>query len=77
MPKLGMGPVRRRQLVEAAIAVIHDEGFAKATVARIARRAGVSTGIVHHYFADKDALLTATMRSLLAELRRDAAEQLK
>lgn len=75
MPKLGMGPVRRRQLVDAAIAVIHDEGFAKATVARIAKRAGVSTGIVHHYFADKDALLTATMRSLLSELRRDAAER--
>lgn len=77
MPKLGMGPVRRRQLVDAAIAVIHDEGFTRATVARIAKRAGVSTGIVHHYFTDKDALLTETMRSLLAELRRDAAERLQ
>src|SRR5580765_4309456 len=71
MPKLGMGPIRRKQLVEAAIAVIHEEGFANATVARIARRAGVSSGIVHHYFADKDDLLFATMRALLAELRRD------
>jgi TetR/AcrR family transcriptional regulator, transcriptional repressor of bet genes len=71
MPKLGMGPIRRKQLVEAAIAVIHEEGFTNATVARIARRAGVSSGIVHHYFADKDDLLFATMRALLAELRRD------
>ncbi|MBI2718446.1 MAG: transcriptional regulator BetI [Rhizobiales bacterium] len=72
MPKLGMGPIRRKQLVEAAIAVIHEVGFANATVVRIARKAGVSSGMVHHYFADKDELLFATMRALLAELRRDA-----
>jgi TetR/AcrR family transcriptional repressor of bet genes len=66
-----MGPIRRKQLVGAAISAIHQYGFANATVARIAKRAGVSSGIVHHYFADKDELLFATMRSLLAELRRD------
>lgn len=76
MPKLGMGPIRRKQLIEAAIAVIHEQGFAHATVARIARKAGVSSGIVHHYFTDKDELLFATMRWLLAELRRDAATRL-
>jgi len=76
MPKLGMAPIRRRQLVEAAIAVIHEEGFGQATVARIARRAGVSSGMVHHYFEDKDDLLFETMRHLLAELRADAAARL-
>lgn len=76
MPKLGMAPIRRKQLVDAAIAVIHAEGFANATVARIARQAGVSTGMVHHYFHDKDDLLFATMRHLLAELRADAAARL-
>lgn len=76
MPKLGMGPIRRKQLVEAAIATIHEDGFANATVVKIARRAGVSNGIVHHYFANKDELLFETMRSLLAELRRDAVERL-
>ena len=75
MPKLGMAPIRRKQLVDAAIDVIHELGFANATVARIARRAGVSSGIVHHYFADKDELLFATMRTLLAELRRDTVER--
>jgi TetR/AcrR family transcriptional repressor of bet genes len=75
MPKLGMGPIRRKQLISAAIAVIHDVGFANATVARIAARAGVSSGIVHHYFADKEELLFETMRSLLAELRRDAVKR--
>ena len=35
MPKLGMAPVRRKQLIDAAITTIHDYGFAEATVARI------------------------------------------
>lgn len=76
MPKLGMAPIRRRQLVDAAIAVIHEVGFAKATVVRIARRAGVSSGIVHHYFASKDDLLFETMRKLLADLRADTVARL-
>jgi TetR/AcrR family transcriptional repressor of bet genes len=76
MPKLGMGPIRRKQLVEAAIAIIHEQGFANATVARIARRAGVSSGMVHHYFRNKDDLLFTTMRHLLAELRADAVARL-
>jgi TetR/AcrR family transcriptional regulator, transcriptional repressor of bet genes len=71
MPKVGMKPVRRRQLIDAAIASIHEYGFADATVARIAAKAGVSPGIVHHYFTDKDDLLFATMRRMLAELRAD------
>ncbi|MBL8908437.1 MAG: transcriptional regulator BetI [Rhizobiales bacterium] len=77
MPKLGMAPVRRKQLIDAAIAAIHDYGFAEATVARIAAKAGVSTGIVHHYFADKNDLLVATMRALLEILRREAVERLR
>ena len=76
MPKLGMAPIRRKQLVEAAIAAIHAHGFANATVARIAAQAGISAGMVHHYFKDKDELLFATMRHLLAELRADAVTRL-
>lgn len=76
MPKLGMAPIRRKQLVEAAIAAIHEHGFANATVARIAAQAGISAGMVHHYFKDKDELLFATMRHLLAELRADAVVRL-
>lgn len=77
MPKLGMAPIRRRQLIDAAIASIHEYGLADATVARIARKAGVSPGIVHHYFADKEELLFATMRMMLQLLRREVLKRLK
>jgi TetR/AcrR family transcriptional regulator, transcriptional repressor of bet genes len=77
MPKRGMKPIRRQQLIDAAIASIHEHGFSSATVARIARKAGVSTGIVHHYFADKNDLLAATMRAMLDILRREAAMRMR
>ena len=67
-----MGPVRRRQLIDATIETIHEYGLADATVTRIAKKAGVSPGIVHHYFADKDELLFETMRDMLSDLRRQA-----
>lgn len=77
MPKVGMQPVRKRQLIHATIATIAEHGFGEATIARIARRAGLSPGIIAHYFGGKDALLAATMRHLLTELLRDATDRLK
>ncbi len=71
MPKVGMAPIRRQQLIIATIDAIHQHGLADATVARIAARAGVSSGIVHHYFTGKDDLLFEVMRTMLRDLRAD------
>lgn len=68
MPKIGMEAVRRRSLIEATVEAIHECGFSDVTVAQIARRAGVSSGLALHYFGSKDQLLAATMRHLLQEL---------
>lgn len=68
MPKLGMEPIRRKALIAAAIDAIHARGMAQVTMGDIASRAGVSTGLAHHYFGGKDQLLLATMRHLLSEL---------
>lgn len=76
MPKLGMEPIRRRQLIQATVAAIHEHGFAEATVKQISARAGVSSGIIHHYFGGKDALLAATMRAMLRDLRREVNARL-
>lgn len=69
MPKLGMQPIRRQQLIDATIATIEAHGFAETTIARISRHAGLSSGIISHYFGGKNALLAATMRWLLSDLR--------
>lgn len=68
MPKTGMEPLRRRALITAAIEAIHDRGMAGITMGDIAKRAGVSSALAHHYFGSKDDLLIATMRHLLDDL---------
>jgi betaine-aldehyde dehydrogenase len=55
---------RRSQLVEVTIDSLAEVGFVGTTLAEIARRAGVSPGLVAHYFGDKDGLLEATFRRL-------------
>jgi betaine-aldehyde dehydrogenase len=55
---------RRSQLVEVTIDSLAELGFVGTTLAQIAGRAGVSPGLVAHYFGDKDGLLDAAFRSL-------------
>lgn len=71
MPKVGMEPVRRKALIEAAISAVGERGSLNVTMSEIAGRAGVSSALAHHYFGAKDDLLHATMRHLLAELGED------
>ena len=76
MPKVGMRPLRRRQLVNATVETISRHGLAAATVNRIAKTAGVAPGIVHHYFTGKDELLHETMRQMLKTLQRETLVRL-
>src|SRR5207248_10108944 len=48
---------RRVQLIEVTIDSLAEVGYVGTTLAEIARRAGVSPGLVSHYFGDKDGLL--------------------
>ena len=73
MPKLGMEPIRRRQLIEATYEVLRREGFASTTLAKIAAEAGLATSIITHYFSAKSALIEATMRDQVASLVREAS----
>lgn len=75
MPKVGMETLRRQQLITATMAAIDEVGLADATVIRIARHAGVSAGIISHYFGGKDGLLEATMRKILSDLGEAVASR--
>ncbi|MDP3977839.1 MAG: transcriptional regulator BetI [Pseudomonas sp.] len=68
MPKVGMQPIRRSQLIAATLAAVDQVGMGDASIAYIARVAGVSNGIISHYFKDKNGLLDATMRHLMQAL---------
>lgn len=65
MPKVGMEPIRREALVKATIAEIGRAGSLDVTVAQIARRAGMSSALAHHYFGSKEQIFLAAMRHIL------------
>ncbi|MBB4274444.1 transcriptional regulator BetI [Rhizobium mongolense] len=77
MPKIGMEPLRRKALVDAALRAIADHGSLSVTMSDIARQAGVSPALAHHYFGSKEQLLVETVRSLLRQLRDDTVTALK
>ena len=57
MPKVGMEPIRRLQILRAAAKVIARKGFQGTTLADVAKAAKVSTGMINHYYANKLAML--------------------
>src|SRR5262245_30222494 len=57
---------RRAQIVECAIEAIADLGFAQASLAQIAKRAKVSTGVILYYFASKDDLIREVVAHVFA-----------
>jgi AcrR family transcriptional regulator len=57
---------RRAQIVTAAIEVIADVGYAKASFSRIAKHAGLSsTGMISYHFAGKDDLIAACATEIM------------
>ena len=67
MPKLGMEPLRRASLVQATIEEIGRAGSLDVTVGQIAKTAGMSTALAHHYFGGKNQIFLAAMRYILTE----------
>ena len=58
---------RRAQIVAAAIETIAELGYAKASLARIAKRAGISKGVISYHFAGKDDLIDQIVQDAFAE----------
>ncbi len=64
---------RRAQIVEAAIATIAEEGYARASFVRIAKRASISPGLISYHFTAKDELITEVLRTVAQRLDRAMA----
>ncbi|WP_391090892.1 transcriptional regulator BetI [Vibrio sp. NH-UV-68] len=77
MPKVGMPSIRKPQLVNATMSVIDRVGLPCASIALIAKEAGVSTGIINHYFGGKHGLLEETMREILRQLSQTVTDKLR
>jgi TetR/AcrR family transcriptional regulator, transcriptional repressor of bet genes len=78
MPKIVDHEQRRDEIALVACRVVAEHGFDQATIVRIAREAGYTTGMVAHYYDTKQEIVIAALRLILRRieerLTRPAAE---
>ncbi|MFC3152136.1 transcriptional regulator BetI [Litoribrevibacter euphylliae] len=77
MPKVGMEPIRKAQLIEATLESVEQFGLQNTTVATICKIAGLSPGIISHYFGGKQQLIEATVSYLIQSLQTELLKKLK
>lgn len=68
MPKIVDHEARRDEIAQIACRVVATHGFEHATVARIARAAGYTTGMVAHYYVSKQDIILAALRLMLLRI---------
>jgi len=70
--RLAKGEARRKHLVETAVKVFAERGFAGATIKDIGAAAGMSPALLYHYYESKEDLLNAVVEhySFVGEMRR-------
>jgi TetR/AcrR family transcriptional repressor of bet genes len=59
---------RRSQIVDGLLTIMAEEGYAHATIAKIARSAGLAPGLVHYHFESKQQILVALIERLVQGL---------
>jgi len=65
---------RRQQILDAACDCVRQAGFHGASMAEIAKAAGLSVGQIYRYFDNKEAIIAAIVAQDLAEMREKFAE---
>ena len=61
------GTARQAQIIQAAIDTIADVGFARASLARIGERIGISKGLIGYHFAGKDDLVRHVVSEIIEQ----------
>lgn len=59
---------RKKQIMEVALELIANEGFAKVSISRIAQKAEISKGLMYNYFESKEDMIVEIMLSAFYEL---------
>src|SRR5215472_15403149 len=74
------GEDRREQIIDAALHVFAQKGFARATNRDVAGEAGITTGLIYYYFKSKEDLLKAALEErspiqVMAQITPEMLEQ--
>src|SRR5690242_12126595 len=68
---------RRTQIIASAIEVIAEQGFVNASLARIARHAGISKGVISYHFTGKDELMEEVVDQVYADILRHVLDRME
>ena len=74
MPKIVDHDKRRDEIALVACRVVAEHGFEKASMVRIARGAGYTTGMLAHYFDSKQDIIIAALRLILRRIDERLAQ---
>jgi len=78
MGRKSIAHIRRKQIIEGFFKVVAEKGFAHASIREITKAAGVSKGVLHHYFVNKEAMVLGVMdhvvTTYMAEFQKGIAE---
>jgi AcrR family transcriptional regulator len=64
---------RREQIIAGCVQVLAEHGYQQTSFALIAQAAGVSKGLIWHYFSDRDTLMEQVAVTTAARLRDQVA----
>lgn len=67
-PRSFVEEARRAQIVQCTIEIIASMGYAQASLATIAERAGISKGVISYHFAGKDELIAQVYTSVMTKV---------
>ncbi len=76
MGRKSIAHIRRKEIIEGFFNVVAERGFAEATIRQVTKAAGVSKGILHHYFTDKEAMVLGVMEYVLTTYMEEFQKEL-
>lgn len=68
---------RRDEILAAAVASVVEDGYSRATMSQVARRAGVARPLVQYYFPTRDLMLRAAIGRIMEDWNNDYLESLQ
>jgi AcrR family transcriptional regulator len=77
MSKPDVAAERKDQIVRATVECISKHGYHNFSMQDVARTAGVSKGIIHYYFLNKDDLMMSVLDKVAGDIERVLAEDME
>ena len=76
MPKADVANARKSQIVQATVECISKHGYHNFSMQDVAKTAGVSKGIIHYYFLNKDELMMSVLQKVANDIETLLAEEM-